>query len=87
MRLTWRREPSETGLARVCQSPRGAILKCDGRDVAHIEACRVGYQRYDGWYWYTHAEGLPLHNSHATPVADIDQAKRECEDFVRKHFA
>ncbi len=90
MRLTWRREPSETGLARVIQGARGAILKCDGEDVAHVSALRSWerYGEYVGWYYYGSSErlGIPHANTCRAPVATMDQAKVACEAYVRKHL-
>ena len=35
-RLTWSRQPNETGLARVCQSERGKDLKLLGCRIAYV---------------------------------------------------
>lgn len=60
MKITARTETSEKGLARICQSPRGYIIKCDGKDLG-----RVGHARrvFDGpgaeakpWFWYAGIE-------------------------------
>lgn len=86
MRLTWRKEPHETGLARVCQGPRGAELRIDGTLVAHVSALRVGFSRdYDGWYWYCGTEpalGILHRNTCRAPVSTIDEAKAACRAYV-----
>jgi hypothetical protein len=69
MRVTCRQEPSETGLARVCQSPRGFIISVDGKRVGHVAYAR-GLGRgatNDYWYWYAGAQvlGIPGRNSAA----------------------
>ncbi len=84
MKLTWSKQPSEQGLARVCQGPRGAILKLDGERVGYVYATRPS-----GWYWVAINDtlGVTLFNSCASGralTADLDTAKAECEDYVRK---
>jgi hypothetical protein len=84
MRLTWRKEPSETGLARVTQSPRGAILKVEGVDVGHVYANRVAWQQFRGWYWVASGPGIPLKNTCGSPVETIAIAKVQCTSYVRE---
>lgn len=90
MRMTWRKQPSETGLARVCQGPRGAVLKVDGEDVGRVYARRVGGPgQYSGWYWVARSDRLavPLMNTSDSLVASLDEAKAACADYVRKALA
>jgi hypothetical protein len=88
MRLTWRKQPSESGLASTCQSPRGLVCKVDGEDVARVYAHPVGYHKYNGWFWVavgdTHK--IPLHNSCKTPVQDMLEAKRQATEYVRRYL-
>ena len=85
-RLTWRKQPNESGLARVGQGPRGAVLKVDGEDVGRVCANSVGFNEYRGWYWTAvdNAGRVPLKNTCDKPVAALDDAKRQCEAYVRK---
>jgi hypothetical protein len=52
----WSREPSKKGLARVCQSPRGLVLKRAGIVLLRIGAHhsrRTGAAYRDFlWHWY-----------------------------------
>jgi hypothetical protein len=85
MRLTWRREPSMQGLARVTQGPRGAILKVNGEDVGRVYANRdYRTHRHNGWYWTARGNGVALKNTCGTPVASIEEAKAACAAYVRE---
>ena len=87
-RLTWSRQPNETGLARVCQSERGKDLKLLG--------CRIAYVRPFGrwraleseaqWYWvaFDTAKGIPLRNTSSEPCATMEEAQAQCEAYVRE---
>jgi len=87
VKLTWRKEPNETGLSRVTQGPRGAILKLDGEDAGHVAPFRVAWHTYKGWYWYAGTDDgrVPRQNtaSDRRPYATIDEAKAACETYVR----
>lgn len=87
-RITWRKEPSEKGLMAIGQGPRGAILKHEGEDIAHVYPFRVRFAVYEGWYWTAHdrAGRVPLFNSHRFPVETLEKAKADCEAYVRKHL-
>lgn len=76
MRLSWRREPRETGLAGVCQGPRGAILKVDGKDVGRVYSTSVGSRLEDGWFLAVRSENcIPLRNTCKAPVKTIDDGQ------------
>lgn len=87
-RLTWSRQPNETGLARVCQGQRGKDLKLLG--------CRIAYVRPFGrlraleseaqWYWvaFDTAKGIPLRNTANEPCATMEEAQERCESYVRE---
>jgi hypothetical protein len=86
MRLTWKKEPKETGLLSVGASPRGAILRANGAEVASVSANPTGWMCWDGWYWVCAANesiGISCRNTYKTPAADIEAAKRECESYIR----
>jgi hypothetical protein len=53
----WRKQKSETGLARICQGPRGYELYESGvsqRPVMHVSPKVERPHSYTivGWYWY-----------------------------------
>jgi hypothetical protein len=88
-RLTWRRQPNETGLARVCQHERGAELRLNGDIVGHVAPVIGNFRTTVGWYWYARADGpklIPLCNTHAQPVSTMDAAKADCEAYVRERL-
>lgn len=84
MRLTWKKQPSETGSRRVCQGPRGAILSADGEELGRVYPFSTGLVTYKGWYWTAAGDGVPWCNTSNAPVEDIDEAKAQCETYVRK---
>jgi len=50
----WSKQPSETGLARVSQGPRGFDLKDSGEVVVRVRPRGPRLDKYmiTGWYWY-----------------------------------
>ena len=87
MRATWRKQPSEQGLMRIGQSPRGAILKVGGEDVGRVYARFISMHNYSGWYWVARGEGVPLRNSGSEDGGiydEIDDAKAACKAYVLK---
>jgi hypothetical protein len=85
-RLTWRKQPNAKGLAKVAQAPRGAILRVDGEDVVHVAAASAGWIQWSGWYWYTYSDKFPFRNTSKTPVATLEDAKREAEAHIRENL-
>jgi hypothetical protein len=83
MPARWRKQKSETGLARVCQGPRGFELFEQGgsRPVIHVAPYTKGFDKYTilGWYWYGMGE-----NTHATPCETAEEAKTQAMEFYRK---
>lgn len=79
MRVTVSREASESGLARVCQSPRGYVLKVDGKVVG-----RVGWShspdKSKPWHWYGSG-----HNSASagTYFATKEEARDNAVAFIK----
>ena len=84
-RLSWRKQPNETGLAAVGQGPRGAILKVNGDDVANVYA----HGRSGGWYYVARNNSgtIPLRNTCDKVVKDLEAAKAACEAYVRECLA
>lgn len=79
MKLTWRRQKRESGLAGVCQGTRGYELWADGKTIiAHVAPLYKGWTREQiGWYWY--GEGK---NTCDSPCADADEAKRQVREYL-----
>ena len=60
-RLTWSRQPNETGLARVCQAERGKDLKYNGKRIAYVRPLCDGFHRKTvGYYWVARADELKI---------------------------
>jgi hypothetical protein len=84
MRLTWKRQASETGLRCVAQGPRGAILSIDGTHAGTVSPRSTGFHEWSGWYWVAGWKSeVPHKNTSGRPVATLDEAKRDCEAYVR----
>ena len=79
MAARWRKEPSETGLARVGQRPRGFELRENGEVLLHVSPLS-GKTRWDivGWYWY----GLGMNTCHE-PVATPEEAKAQAVKHLK----
>lgn len=89
MRLTWKRQPRETGLRAVGAAPRGAILSVDGQQAGTVNALSagVGSFRWKGWYWvagWDCRDRVPQYNSCDTPTDSLEDAKGACEAYVRR---
>ena len=85
MRITWKKQPRERGLAGVCQIQRGYDLRIDGKEVGGGLWCR----NKDPWMWAVAKDdflGIPWNNSAARGVyyQDIERAKAECKAYVVK---
>ena len=80
LRITCRKEENETGLARVCQSPRGFVISVDGKKVARVGSYRGLGAKPDGWHWYGGDDslGIPRRNSSAEGLTY--ETKEACRD-------
>lgn len=91
MRLTWKREPRETGLASITQGERGYDLNLGGERIGGAYPSYNGWNRHDvvGWMWVAGDEkhGIEHRSSHLTPVATMEEAKERCIAYVRAQLA
>lgn len=81
MALRWRKQPSETGLRRIAQGPRGFELR-DGQTImAHVSPSTTGPHSYTivGWYWYGDGQ-----NTYNHPCKTAEEAKAEVIDYFKK---
>jgi hypothetical protein len=92
--IRWRREPRETGLARVTQGERGYQLWRGNQRLASVS---VAYKsgRFSpklGYYWAARCDeaGVPFYNSISGRTGviyyTVDAAKRACAEYVRGHL-
>lgn len=86
MRLTWKRQESEKGLAAVCQGERGYDLRIDGQCVGRVRP--VEKWGGGGYWWYAVSEehGIPLKNTALSPMPTIGEAKALCLAYVKEHL-
>ncbi len=73
-RLTWRRQPNETGLAKVCQSDRDAELRFNGETLANVSTTQGG-----GYYYYGCGRNSLCLNIH---FYCEESAKKACKEWV-----
>lgn len=85
-KLRWKKQPRETGLRAVGASPRGYDYH-DGQTVyAVVSPKGGGYTPLRGWYWVAGwGSGVPHQNTCDEPCADVEEAKRQAEAYVRSH--
>ena len=72
-RLTWRRQPNETGLRAVCQTERDYELRFDRVTIAHVA-------RHNGGYYFYGCGKNSLGSGEV--FVDVDTAKKACKDWV-----
>lgn len=83
MAARWRKQKSETGLARICQSPRGYELFESGMSqtpVMHVSPRTDRQSRFTvvGWYWY----GCGHNSLHDRPLfVTAEEAKADARVF------
>lgn len=88
MRVTARRQESEQGLARVCQSPRGFVISLDGKRVGHVGFARpfgsVTDRSEEHWFWYAHVGDVSRNSaSHCSYYATREAARDACIEWVK----
>ena len=85
-RLTWRREPKETGLRRVYQGTRGYELRYNQETIITVSPLYRYWDRYIddivGWYWV----GLGR-NTCQTPCSTPEEAKIEAKAYAKEYLA
>lgn len=80
MAKRWSKQPSERGLARICQGPIGYNLREGGKIIARVRPKMDGY-RTVGWYWYGFNHGdEPM--SHTA-----QEAKDQAVEWIKKNVA
>ena len=88
MRLTWKREADERGLAGTAQGPRGYELNLGPhKAIIHVAMIRRNFNEYGGWYYYGSSKelGIPHVNTASTPpFAALEDAKASAEKYVRE---
>lgn len=88
MRLTWKREPRETGLAAICQGERGFHLNLNGINIGSVSPLYKGFGRDKiGYYWCVGSAPeikLPYRNTanRRPAYATVEEAKEACKAYV-----
>ena len=87
-KLRWKKEPVQTGLARIGAGPRGSIYHDGLYMYATVYASGGSWnQPFNGWYWVAGwGTGIPHKNTCNTPCATEAEAKEEAEAYVKQHI-
>ena len=88
-RLRWRKQPNETGLARIVQGPRGYDLWYGDRDLGSAHPLTHWPDRYTivGYYWSVGSDkdlGIAHRNTASAPVATMEEAKAACLAYIKE---
>lgn len=85
--MRWKKEPSEKGLARVIQGPRGYWLRDGETRLASVRPIDRGGQ---AWYWvagWDAKDRIPHKNTCGEPTDSVESAKAEAMAYVKHHLA
>lgn len=95
-RLAWVKEPTDPGRATTVGPPLGGkFLLNEKIVVGEVKPLRIGFGQYRGWYWLAFPTNLPEDFSHLIvtpysskifPLEDLNDAKRECDAYLRKQL-
>jgi len=75
----WRKQPSATGLARICQGPKGYELRENGVTIAHVDTIAKNRFTIVGWYWYGFGK-----NTYSNPVKTAEEAKAQVMAYLKE---
>jgi hypothetical protein len=95
-RLSWVKEvPDPNRSTAMGPPPGGKFLLNEKVVVGEVKPFRVGFGRYQGWYWLAFPNNLPEEFSHLTvtayssksfPLDRLSDAKAECDFYLRKQL-
>lgn len=90
--LRWRRQPSETGLRRVTQGPRGAILARGDEEFARVSACSPPGTHSWAFMWHGHVAGERYNSAadkryYPATAEGLAAAMRDADEWVRPRLA
>jgi hypothetical protein len=71
---------------------RGYDLRIGGKRIASVNPKYQGFSRVqDGWYWHARVDladnlgfVVPLKNTAGSPVGTLEEAKMQCEEYIRQ---
>ena len=87
-KLRWKKNPRETGLRAVGSGPQGFRYHDGEKQYVSVYALGGGWQKLKGWYWVAGWDSkIPYYNSCGSPVESAEIAKKEAEEYVKKHLA
>lgn len=77
MRITFKKNPQETGLRSVGAGPRGYRINLDGKDVGSVSA--LGGSAFNGpmrgWFYVVSGDGFAYRNTCNEVGRSLDEAK------------
>jgi len=95
-RLSWVKEvPNPNRSTVLSPPPGGKFLLNEKVVVGEVKPIRVGFGKYQGWYWVAFPNNLPEEFSHLIvttfsskdyPLDELTDAKHECDFYLRKQL-
>lgn len=84
MRLRWKKDKAETGLARIGAAPRGHTLHDGEKEYAHVSPLGGGWRELRGWFWSCPTSAVGEYaNTCNDPAPDVETAKAQAMAFVK----
>jgi len=94
--LSWVKDTLDLSRSTTLSPPCGGkFLLNDKVVVGEIKPFRVGFGKYQGWYWLAFPTKLPEEFSHLIvsafssknyPVVELNEARSECDAYLRKQL-
>lgn len=82
MAARWRKQPNDTGLARVCQGQRGFELREDGKRLMSVSHAPERYGHNGMWYWV----GFGINTFGQTMFQNKEDAKIDADLYYKAHI-
>jgi len=87
MRLRWKKNPRETGLAAVGAAPRGSYYHDGDLKYASVSPIGGGWHEFGGWYFVAGWDSdIPHYNSCNTPCETEAEAKQMAQEYVKANL-
>lgn len=88
MRLTWKKDKPERGLAGIGRgTPKGSSLNSGGVEYASVDYSEGNFGYKVGWWWSAGENGsIPRINTAHSPVATEAEAKAAAKAYILEHL-
>lgn len=87
MRLRWKKNEKETGLAAVTAGPRGSYYHDGNLKYASVNPLGGGWHKLRGWYFVAGWDSnVPHYNSCNEPCETEGEAKILAQEYVKNNL-